>query len=90
MGYRLQFRIVLGPKITLIGLEARWLLRWNSEGTVFDWESFKCQSCRYWHVVFMSLDRFSSIWAILDAEQVIATSSAYMKKLLDVIEESAV
>ena len=68
VGYRSQFRIVLGSKITLIGLEARWLLRWNSEGTVFDWESFKCQSCRYWHVVFMSLDRFFSILAILDAE----------------------
>ena len=47
--------------------EARWFLRWNSDDTVFDWESFKCQSCRYWHIVFMSLDKFSSTLAILDA-----------------------
>ena len=48
--------------------KARWFLRWNSDDTVFDWESFKCQSCRYWHMVFMSLDKFSSTLAILDAE----------------------
>ena len=57
--YRSQFRIVLWSKVTLINLEARWFLRWNSDDTVFDWESFKCQSCRYWHMVFMSLDKFS-------------------------------
>ena len=43
-------------------------LRWNSDDTVFDWESFKCQSCRYWHMVFMSLGKFSSTLSILDAE----------------------
>ena len=63
VGYRSQFRIVLGSRATLMDFEARWFLRWNSDGTVFDWESFKCQSCRYRHMVFMSLDRFSSILA---------------------------
>ena len=41
-------------------------------------------------MVFMSLDRFSSTLAILDAEQVIAPLSAYMKQLLDVFGKSAV
>ena len=49
VGYRSQFRIVLGYKVTLMDFEARYLLRWNSDDTVFNWESFKCQSCRYWH-----------------------------------------
>ena len=47
VGYRSQFRIVLGSKVTLMDFEARWFLRWNSDDAVFDWESFKCQSCRY-------------------------------------------
>ena len=68
VGYRSQFRIVLGSKITLLDFEVRWFLRWKSDDTIFDWESFKCQSCRYWHMIFMSLDRFSSCLAILDAE----------------------
>ena len=68
VGYRSQFRIVLWSKVTLIDFEARWFLRWNSDDIVFDWESFKYQSCRYWHMVFMSLDKFSSTLAILDAE----------------------
>ena len=59
VGYHSQFRIVLWSKVTLMDFEARWFLRWNSDDTVFDWESFKCQSCRYWHMVFMSLDKFS-------------------------------
>ena len=68
VGYRSQFRIVLWSKVTLMDFEARWFLRWNSDDTVFDWESFKCQSGRYWHIVFMSLDKCSSTLAILDAE----------------------
>ena len=69
VGYRLQFRIALGFKITLMNFEAIWFLRWNSNDTAFDWESFKCQSCRYWHLmVFMSLDRFSTTLAIYDAK----------------------
>ena len=68
VGYRSQFRILLWSKVTLMDFEARWFLRWNNDDTVFDWESFKCQSCRYWHMVFMSLDKFSSTLAILDAE----------------------
>ena len=67
-GYRPQFRIVLWSKVTLMDFKARWFLRWNSDDTVFDWESFKCQSCRYWHIVFMSLGKFSSTLAIFDAE----------------------
>ena len=68
VGYRSQFRIVLESKVTLMDFEARWFLRCNSDDTVFDWESFKCQSGRYWHIVFMSLDKCSSTLAILDAE----------------------
>ena len=41
-------------------------------------------------MIFMSVDRFSSTLAILDAEKVIATSSAYMKQLPDVFGKSAV
>ena len=40
VGYRLQFMIVLGSKVTLMDFETRWFLRWNSDDTVFDWESF--------------------------------------------------
>ena len=68
VGYHSQFRIVLGSEVTLMNCGARWFLKWNSDDTIFDSESFKCQSCRYWHIVFMSLDRFSSTLAILDAE----------------------
>ena len=54
VGYHSQFRIVLGSKFTLMDFKARWFLRWNSDDTVFDWESFNCQSCKYWHMVFVS------------------------------------
>ena len=36
VGYRSQFRIVLGSKVTLMDFEARWFLRWNSDYIVFD------------------------------------------------------
>ena len=68
VGYHSQFRIVSGSKVTLMDFKARWFLQWNSDETVFYWESFKCQLCRYWHMVFMSLDKFSLTLAILDAE----------------------
>ena len=42
--YRSHFRIVLGSKVTLKDFETKWFLRWNNDDTVFDWESFKCQS----------------------------------------------
>ena len=63
--YRSQFRIVLKFQVTVMAFEIRWFLRWNSDNIVFDWESFKCQSCMYWHMVFMPVDRFSSTLAIL-------------------------
>ena len=39
-GYRSQFRIVLGSKVTLMDFEVRFFLRWNSDDTGFDWETF--------------------------------------------------
>ena len=36
VGYRSQFRIVLGFKVTLMDFEAKWFLRWSSNDTVFD------------------------------------------------------
>ena len=41
-------------------------------------------------MVFMTVDRFSSTLAILDAEELIATSYAYMQQLPDVFRKSAV
>ena len=47
VAYSSHFRIVLGSKVALMDFEAKWLSRWNSDDTVLDWESFKCQSGRY-------------------------------------------